>query len=716
MDVFDLVAKLSLDQSEYESGLTDAKSKANGFGNGLKTAMGVGATAVTAVATAVVGVTSAFSNGISAVADYTDHIDKQSQKMNLSTEAYQEWSAVMEHCGTSIDSMQSSMKTLSNAVENGNEAFETLGFSMEEVQNMDNETLFSETITALQNVDDESQRTYLASQLLGRGATELGALLNQTAEETQDMKDRVKELGGVMSEDAIKAGASFKDSLQDMQTAFTGLKNNMLVEFLPAVTTVMDGLTEIFAGDSSEGIGLITDGIEEFIDNLSDLIPEVSEVGGSILSSLAEALITNLDSILTAGANVMTQLASAILNNLPTIFSTASEIVGQIVEGIITNLPNLVSTGLEIIVNLANGLAESMPDLIPTVVSVVLQITETLIDNLPTLISAGVALLEGILEGIIQSIPMIVEEIPTLVDTIIDTLVEAMPILQEGATTMFLAIIDALPEIIEALADALPEVIDSIAEFLTGGGLETIATSSLKMFLAIVNALPQILSDLLSAIGDLIVNAGVALMDYQGDILSYALEMFNGLVEGLEQTASKVIDSIKSKITEWVNAIKGKVSDFKTVGGNLITGLWNGISDKAQWVYNQITSMGQTIVDKVKGIFGVSSPSKVFAEIGGYLAEGLGIGWDEEIEDVNNSIEKDLKYKGDIDITTKTSEVTAPITKASTTDESFANMRLVLNNTTVVDGEVIEEKSYTYMINRMGEELTATKIAEGGGY
>ena len=78
--------------------------------------------------------------------------------MNMSAEAYQEWSAVMEHSGTSIDTMQASMKTLANAVETGNEAFEKLGLTQEELSSMDNEQIFSATITALQNVDDEKER------------------------------------------------------------------------------------------------------------------------------------------------------------------------------------------------------------------------------------------------------------------------------------------------------------------------------------------------------------------------------------------------------------------------------------------------------------------------------------------------------------------------------------------------------------------------------
>lgn len=719
MDVFDLVAKLSLDQSEYESGLTNASNTASSFGSGLKTAMGVGAVAVTAVTTAVAGVTTAFGKGISNLAEYTDHIDKQSQKMNMSAESYQEWSAVMEHSGTSIDTMQASMKTLANAVETGNDAFEKLGLSQEELSSMNNEEIFSATITALQNVDDETERTYLAGQLLGRGATELGALLNTSAEDTQAMKDRVKELGGVMSDDAVKAGASFQDSLQDMQTAFTGLKNNMLADFLPSVTTVMDGLTEVFAGNSSEGIGMITEGINSFIDNLSDLAPQISEVGGGIMTALIDALSNNLDSILTAGADVIGQLADAIINNLPTIIDTAGQILLKITEGIITRLPDLVSAGLTIIENLANGIGEALPELIPTIVDVVMQIVQTLVDHLPDLIEAGLTIFTGLVEGLIQAIPVIVEALPELIESIINALIEAIPLLMEASITLLMAIVDAIPEIMDALAEALPEIIDTVVSFLTGEGMGDILTGAIEMFMAIATAIPQILTSVLSGLGNIIVSVLAKLASSTGNILSGAVSMFKGIASGLAEAVSDIPSKIAEHVSNWVSAIKNKISDFKSAGQNLLEGLWNGISDKAQWVYSKITGLGSTIVSKVKSLFGISSPSKVFAEIGGYLAEGLGVGWENEIKDVNKQIEDDMDYDANLNVTsTLDSAVTASASGTTLTDQDISRiisgLQINFQNNTYIDGSKMKEEAYKYTVERTTNETRAVNVSQGG--
>lgn len=722
MDVFELVAKLSLDQNEYQSGLADAEKSASGFGSGLKTAMGVGAVAVGAVTTAVAGVTTAFGKGVAGLAEYGDNIDKMSQKMGISAEKYQEWDAVMQHSGTSMETMKASMKTLANAVESGNDAFQRLGLSQEQLATMSQEDIFEATIAGLQNVEDTTERTYLAGQLLGRGATELGALLNTSAEDTQAMRDRVHELGGVMSDEAVKASAGFQDSLQDMTTAFDGLKRGMMADFLPSITTVMDGLTNIFAGDYDEGIDQITEGIGSVIDNFSVMIPKLSEVGGGVVSALIDAVTSNLDSILTAGAGIIEQLATSLLDNLPMIFQTATQILLQITEGIISNLPKVASVAMEILVNLANGISEALPTLIPTIVSVVLEVANTLIEHLPELVEAGLQLAMGIIQGLIEAIPLITDSLPMLIDTILNTLIESADLILDGALQMFMAIVDAIPEIVTALTDALPQILDKITSFLTGDGLPKVLDGAIQMLMAIVQAIPQIVSALAGALPSIVSTLLSFFLTSMPQILNAGVQLLGQLIKAIPQVVASLASAIPQIITSIVNALKNGWSQIIDVGKYLLEGLWKGISDKASWLYSQITSLGQGVINKVKSIFGVESPSKVFAEIGGYLAEGLGLGWDEGMNEVNKQIDKDLNYKGNIDIATSvdnsmlsTSVQAKPLTDMDV-ERILGALSINLYNTTSVDGEVINQKSYKYTVERIGTETRAVRTAMGGAY
>lgn len=83
----------------------------------------------------------------------------------------------------------------------------------------------------------------------------------------------------------------------------------------------------------------------------------------------------------------------------------------------------------------------------------------------------------------------------------------------------------------------------------------------------------------------------------------------------------------------------GKMSD---VGLNLIKGVWEGIKGAAKWLKDNVKGFFQGIVKDVKGVLGIHSPSKVFAEIGGFMAAGLGKGFDGEMKAVGNDMQRSL--------------------------------------------------------------------------
>ena len=719
-----------MDPEAMSAGTSASSSFGSSFTAGLGTVAKVGAASFGVFTAAVGAGTAALSGGISSLASYTDHIDKQSQKMGMTAKGFQEWDAVMKHCGTSMESLQSSMKTMASAANTdaGIEAFEQLGITIEDLNgNLSQEELFNKTITGLQNIKDETTRTYLAGKVLGRGATELGALLNTSAEDTQAMKDRVEELGGVLDDKTIKAGAAFKDSLQDMTTAFDGLKNGMLADFMPSVTTVMDGLTEVFAGNSSEGLGMISEGINSFIDNLTNLIPELNDIGGGIVTALISALTENSDALLTAGADVIVQFATAITENLPTLVTSAGDIIFKLLDAFLELLPQLAEAGLEIVVNLANGIAENIDTIIPTVVEVVLQIAQTLIEHLPELIQAGLQIAMGIINGIIEAIPIIIEMLPTLIDSITTTLIDSADMILDGALQMFMAIVDAIPDIITALADALPTIIEKITSFLTGDGLPKILQGAIKMLMAIVQAIPQIITALANALPSIISTLINFFTKSLPQIIQAGVSLLGGLIKAIPQVISALAKALPQVITSIVNALKNGLSQIVNVGRDLLMGLWNGISDKVGWILDKVKGVGTSIIDKVNKVFGRSSPSKVFKAIGNDLALGLGIGWENEMQNVNRKIGEDINYKGNIELGTdfddsalsrldKVATVAGNrvAVASSNNNISLDGMKLTINETIDLGDTKLKSIVSDYTIRQIGSDLKAVKVSRGG--
>lgn len=449
MDVFDLCAKLRLDTNEYEKSLNGAsensKSFASKLGNGLKTAGKVAGVALTATATAIGAVSARIGEGIASTAQYGDNIDKMSQKLGISAEAYQEWDFIAQHSGTTVDGLQASMKTLSNAVQDGSdkqvEAFKAIGLSMDDVAKMSTEELFSNVITGLQGMEEGTQRTAIASSLLGRSATELGALLNTSAEDTQKMRDQAHELGAVLSDEAVSASANFQDSLQNLQASISGLQNGAFAELLPSVTTVMDGLTAVMSGDDN-GINMIAKGVGELSDKLMEALPKVAEFGLKMIKTLGESIISNL----------------------PTIVNTGFEIVKQLTDMILQNLPMLIETGLQIILELAMGIADALPTLIPTIVDVVLNIVDTLINNVDLLIDGAIALMIGLADGMVNAMPQIAERIPEIILKITEALIANAPKLLSASLKLVITLADGLVQYWSTLISKIPQLVTQIVE------------------------------------------------------------------------------------------------------------------------------------------------------------------------------------------------------------------------------------------------------------
>lgn len=482
MDVFDLVAKITLDDSGYKSGLDEARNDADGFGSklasGLGTAAKVGGAAIAAVGTAAVAAGGYMVSAAGNAAQYGDQIDKNSQKLGISAEAYQEWEAVLQHSGTSMESMSATFKTLSNAAQDASDdqvaAFEALGLSMEDVASMSTEDLFAAVISGLQDMEEGTERTALATDLLGRGAMEMGALLNTSAADTQAMRDRVRELGGVMSQDAVKAAAAYQDSLQDMQTAFSSLGRNLITEFLPGITTVMDGLTMLFSDDKEGGLAKISDGIDNIITGITDKLPEFLDVGIEIIDSVLTAIVDNLPRLLDAGADA----------------------IMTITEGLLDNLPEIVRTGLEVIVSLANGIAQNLPELIPTIVDVILEIVDILTDpnNLVALLDAAIAIMIALAQGLIDALPRLISRVPEIVGNLVTALVDAAPRLISAAIQLIGTLAKGLVENGFAIASAVPSLIN---QFYQGfqRHIENIKTMGRNLVVWVQNGLAQKIRD-----------------------------------------------------------------------------------------------------------------------------------------------------------------------------------------------------------------------------
>lgn len=441
--------------------------------NGLATGAKVAAAAIAAMATAAVATAAKLVDLTGDTAEYGDNVDKMSQKLGMSAEAYQEWDFIMQHAGSDIDKMSTSMKKLADAVQEPTKesaaAFERLGISIEDAKNMSQEDLFKTTITALQGLESGTERTALANDLLGKSAMDLGALLNTSAEETEAMRQQVHDLGGVMSDEAVKASAAYQDSLQNMKTAIQGVGRSVSGNFMPSITKIMDGISMLASGND-EAVETLEAGFDDFVQNVEGVADKIAEVAETILPIIVDALVRNLPKLLEAAMRIISTLAKSLLDNLPLIIDAAGKIILDLAKGLIQALPQIISVGLEVITKLAQGIADALPDLIPVAIQSIMTIAKTLTNpqNLMPLINAAFDIITALINGLLseESLNAMIDALPEIVENIVNILIDSIDLLLDAAVKIIEALCDYFfePENLAKIVKATFEILVKIAE------------------------------------------------------------------------------------------------------------------------------------------------------------------------------------------------------------------------------------------------------------
>lgn len=328
MNVFDLAAKLTLDTSEYDKGLEGASKSAGDMKKGLadagktvaKAAVGLGA---------IGGAAFGFANKIASTGD---NIDKMSQKLGMSAKAYQEWDYVLQISGTEMASMSTGLKTLTNKFDDAKNGgadsiamFEKLGLSMEEISDLSREDLFAQVIYGFQSLEDSTERAALANDLFGKSGQELAPLFNTTQEETKALIQEVNDLGGVMSDEAVKDSAEFKDSLTSLKSAFGGAAAELAKELIPNIKSLIDKITKWIQGG----------GLKRLIDLFNKLKPVIIAVTAAIIAYKAAMAISGVMSAASNAVKLFTgaQAAmNAVLNANP--IAVVIALIAGLVAGI----------------------------------------------------------------------------------------------------------------------------------------------------------------------------------------------------------------------------------------------------------------------------------------------------------------------------------------------------------------------------------------------
>ena len=253
-----------------------------------------------AVAAAIVKVEKAMISMTKESASFADNIITLSMQTGQTTDQLQEFSYATELIDVSVDTLQGSLRKLTNNMQdtmngtgNAQASFEALGIS---VTNADGSMrsandVFYETIDALGKVKNETERDAMSMDIFGRSAQDLNPLIIQGSDTLKAYADEAHNVGYVLDEEALSALGAVDDAYQRLQKTQEGVKNQLAVEFAPYL--------EEFYSDATQGVkdlgkaikdSGIVDAFGMLLETVGDILNPMSDLSGNRVPALTNAL------------------------------------------------------------------------------------------------------------------------------------------------------------------------------------------------------------------------------------------------------------------------------------------------------------------------------------------------------------------------------------------------------------------------------------------
>lgn len=528
-----------------------------------------------------------------------------------------------------------------------------MGTSMEMIQNAyqgfakQNYTMLDNLKLGYGGTKEEMARLVSDASKLTDVQNELGITVDENSLSFANIVNAISVMQkhmGIAGTTAKEASETISGSIASAKGAFDNFLNG---------TGSPEALAESFVTAGKN----VLKGLGEIVPRLLQTLPEVKKL---IQENLADSLSgDNVQKMVETGKNVVMSLINGMLGSIPSIIPVALNLIQFIANAITTNVPILLQKGYELLSNLVDGFVKAIPEALPKILDFIQGIGDKLAEAAPVMIQKGFELLQKLVEGIITAVPILIKRVPEIISTFANIINDNFPtILMKGVQLLgqlAMGLIQAIPTLIANIPQIISAIVDTLMAFqwlslgkniiqFLGNGIKSMIGFVKTAGTNILNGIKGSIQNLPSALA----NIGRTAMTGLGNVISSAI----GFVKS---AASNIVNAIVSAIA----AIPGKML---SIGSNIVQGLWNGISDMTGWIIDKIGGFASSVVSSIKDFFGIHSPSKLMRdEVGKYLAQGIGIGFEKNIP-VKQMTKSMKKAVGDMQATALQVTSTTPMT------------------------------------------------------
>lgn len=600
MNVFDLYAKISLDTSEYESGLEGASGKTSSFGSGIKSAFStiasVGAVALTAATTAVVAfgksaieAGSNFDTSMSQLAatmgttvDQIQNLRDKAMEMGAATSFSASEAAdglnilamagltaeeQIVAIGTVLDLAAAGAISMADAASYAVGAVKGFGDGVGNAQYYADLMAKGATLanTSVQGLGEAMSMSAATAHSYGQQADSVTLSLLRLAEQnitgseaatalnramadlyapTDAAKKALNELG-VSAYDSSGAARDFNDVVDDLSAALSGYTAEEATAYAATIFTTQ-GLNAF-----NKMTATSADTLDRFRDGLANS-----------LGSAAEQAATQLDN----------------LSGDVTIFKSALEGAQIVVaDKLMPTLREFVQFGTEGLSDVTNafkedGLSGAM-EAFGTFLSDALNM---MISTLPKMVDAGAQLLGAVGHGIISNLPQIMDAAIQVATMFAGYIIDAAPSVISAAAQIISSLMDGITAAIPELLPAALQAVDEIANGLIDNA-PMLIDSALQLIVTLGEGIISALPDLATKIPEIITTIVDTLTESFPDVLAAGVQLLGALVDAIPTVVTNLLASLPQLVTSITGFLTSNVPLVVDAAVTLLNGLVEAI-------------------------------------------------------------------------------------------------------------------------------------------
>lgn len=513
--------------------LEDAGKRATAAGQALR-----------GLSRAAAGVTVAIGAATYKSATMADDLNTLSKQTGISTEQLQMYAATADLVDVSVEAMARSQKKLKRSMLTAKEGgstltyFEQLGVSVVDADGnlRDSNDVFNDTIKALGQMENETERDAIAMALFGKSASDLNPLIEDQGHTYERVSRLMKENGlEPVSQEALDRANKFKDLVDTIKLVMTQAVQIVGTKIAGYLVPVMEKVTGAFT-------------------KLASMIAGLS--GGTLAKLGGLSAVTAMLSPLLLLVGAMATRIGAATKSLAVMIKKVPGL-GKAFKFLKANPIILIATALAGLGLAISRSGKSAEDIVKIFDNVLAKITA----RMPEIIQKVIEIIKQVAATIAKNAPLILQGLMTLMTAILQAIPTYAPMILQGAINLFSQFVKAIPVIV-------PQVLAAVK----------------SLVLTVAQNLPALAGALLSAVGSL---ARTLLSSFKG--------VFSGVVSWMGSIFGHAWQAVKNKFSGWASfwgGLWGQVKNkFRDIGANIAGAISGAIKSGLNGVIGKVESI-----------------------------------------------------------------------------------------------------------------------------